>query len=184
MIYRENDPRALAVLARALRATSRATRVRAVAMLACVECTPRMAWLEHAARDDCRAVRDTAQVVLAWVTPVVEPPWPAREDMSLSAESPGALADSEPFSADEPREWEYVVEVWRDDALLVGVFLAAVNNEDDEHAKCIALGQAILASARPGQDPFEPSSAAAFIVGKRHVARRPRANRSGLGDTH
>ena len=177
MNYKENDPRALAVLAGALRASSRTTRIRAVAMLACVECEPRMAWLEQATRDGCPAVRDTALAVSAWVLPVDEPPWPAREDpRQIAAEEP---CEAEPFAADGTREWEYVVEVWRDDALLVGAFLVSTNEEDDDHAKCIALGQAILASARPGQDPFEPSSAAAFIVGKRHVARRPPARRSG-----
>ena len=180
MIYREDNPRSLAVLARALRAGSQATRVRAVALLACVDCSPRMPWLEQAACDESRAVRDTAHAVLAWVTPVAEPPWPAREDPSFDERHRGEMECADPFEGEGPREWEYVVEVWRDDALLVGVFLASVNEEDDDHAKCIALGQAILASAQPGQDPFEPSSAATFIVGKRHAARRPRANRRQL----
>ena len=183
MIYRENNPHSLAVLARALRATSQSTRVRAVAMLECVECSPRIAWLEDAVADESRAVRDTALAVLAWVIPVVEPPWPPREDPDFDRGPRTASAPDDPLAPDGSREWEYVVEVWRDDALLVGVFLASINEEDDDHAKCIALGQAILASAQPGQDAFEPSSAAAFIVGKRHVARRRPAQRSRPGDT-
>ena len=178
MIYRETDPRALAILGRALESTSATTRVRAVAMLACAECAPRMAWLEKAALDGSRMVRDTALTVLAWVTPVAEPPWPEREDTPSGAEEPDALAACGDPTAGARREWEYVVEVWREDALLVGVFLSTVNDEDDEHAKCIALGQAVLASVQPGQDAFEPSSAAAF-VGKRHVIRRSSARRGG-----
>jgi hypothetical protein len=176
MIYREENPRALAVLARALHASSRATRVRAVAMLSCVDCERRMDWLEQAAEDDSRDVSDTARAVIAWVTPVADPPWPAREECTPDLD-PSEPADYEELSAADLREWEYVVEVWRDDALLVGVFLASIHEEDDDHAKCIALGQAIMASTHPGQDRFEPSSAAAFIVGKRHVARRPPARR-------
>jgi hypothetical protein len=177
MIYREDNPRSLAILARALGARSTATRVRAVAMLACVDCPQRTAWLEDALCDDSPDVRGTAVAVLAWVIPVAEAPWPARECVHESPESRDDSAERDPLAAGA-REWEYVVEVWREDALPVGVFLASINEEDDDHAKCIALGQAILASAKPGQDPFEPSSAAAFIVGKRHIARRPRANRS------
>jgi hypothetical protein len=176
MIYREENPRALAVLARALNASSRATRVRAVAMLSCVDFDQRMEWLEQAAADDSRDVSDTARAVIAWVTQVTDPPWPAREECAADPE-PTEPADYEELSSGDLREWEYVVEVWRDDALLVGVFLASIHEEDDDHAKCIALGQAIMASTHPGQDRFDPGSAAAFIVGKRHIARRPRARR-------
>ena len=181
MIYRENDPRALAILGRALESTSPTTRIRGVAMLACADCAPRTVWLEKAAHDDSRAVRDTALTVLAWVTPVAEPPWPEREDTHCDADEPDALVECDDPTAGGRREWEYVVEVWREDALLVGVFLSSVNEEDDDHAKCIALGQAVLASVQPGQDAFEPSSAAAFIVGKRHVTRRSSVRRGGLG---
>jgi len=177
MIYREENPRALAVLARALQATSRATRVRAVAMLASVDCERRMEWLEAATADEDRDVAFTARAALSWVVPVAQAPWPAREDVERHPRpEPNALSDI-PTLAPDTREWEYVVEVWRDDALLVGVFLASIHEEDDDHAKCIALGQAIVASTHPGQDRFEPSTAAAFIVGKRRVTRRSSVRR-------
>jgi hypothetical protein len=71
-------------------------------------------------------------------------------------------------------QWEYAVEVWREDGLLVGVFLSMAGAEDDERAKRIALGQAILASCAAGGDPFDPSRAAPFIVGKRRVRKNAR----------
>ncbi len=79
-------------------------------------------------------------------------------------------------------EWEYAVEVWASDGMLVGVFLCATCQEDSEHAKKIALGQAVLASAGPSGDRFDPSTAAAFIVAKQRVrrdARRTGKNRPG-----
>jgi hypothetical protein len=126
-------------------------------------------------------VSDTAHAVLAWVAPVSDPPWPAREDVAPEAADDGSGTGLDSWVAGDLHEWEYVIEVWREDGLLVGVFLAAVHEEDDDHAKCVALGQAILASAQTGQDRFEPSSAAAFIVGKRHVVRRHEARRDRLG---
>jgi len=74
-------------------------------------------------------------------------------------------------------EWEYAVEVWREDGLLVGVFLCTLIHEDDEHAKRIAVGQAVLASVSPTGDRFEPSTAAAFIVGKRRIRREEHRSR-------
>jgi hypothetical protein len=142
-------------------------------MLSCVECDARMAWLDEAMHDECRTVRDTATAVAAWVMPVDALPWPARE--ALASHPDGSEC------AVHPGEWEYVVEVWRDDALLVGVFLASTHEDDDEHAKCIAMGQAILSTAQPGGDGFEPRTAAAFIVGKRRVARRSRARHGDGG---
>ena len=53
--------------------------------------------------------------------------------------------------------------------MLVGVFPCVSCDEDDEHAKRIALGQAILASATPFGDAFDPSDAGTFIVAKARV---------------
>jgi hypothetical protein len=172
MIYRENDPVPLSTLSRALHAKSPATRVRAVAMLACADCSRRMEWLEVAASDECPAVRETACAVLAWVAPPPHPAWPAREDL---IEVPARHADEveDALLGEGRHQWEYVVEVWRENALLEGVFVVSTCEEDDAHAKRIALGQAILASAQPGRDAFEPRSAASFIVSKRRIVRRP-----------
>ena len=67
--------------------------------------------------------------------------------------------------------------------MLVGVFLCTTCQDDIEHAKKIALGQAVLASAGPSGDRFEPSTAAAFIVAQRRVrcdARRRGRKRDGM----
>ena len=169
----EGDPRALAVLERALFTSGRVTRLRAVAMLARVECDQRIRWLERACRDQDRCVRDTALAVCSWVQKVECAPWPEREELPV----PAVLDAGDPASGGEPPEglsrpgwrWEYAVEVWRSDGLLIGVFLATSFREDDEHAKKIALGQAILASATPRGDQFDVSRAAAFIVDKKHA---------------
>lgn len=172
-MYAETDPRALRVLERALLSTGKTTRLRAVAMLARIDCSARSRWLQAAARDRDRAVREMACVVSAWVCGGDGPPWPAREDCV-----PNTVGGPEPAScsaSDAPRgsrhDWEYVVEVWRGDGSLVGVFLATTCVEDDQHAKAIALGQAILATTSARADHFDPSEAGAFIVGKERAVR-------------
>lgn len=174
MLYRETDPRVLAVLSGALTSSSRVTRRRAVAMLARLECPDRMRWLEGARDDSDEGVRDAACAVIAWVLPVGSAPWPDREDPRFDRVSDEPLGEDEGLDslAALRWEWEYSVEVWRADGLLLGVYLAATCTEDDEHAKRIALGQAILASTGPSGDAFEPERAAAFITGKRRVRRR------------
>lgn len=178
----ETDAKVLRVLGRALESRSRATRLRAVAMLARVECAARPRWLDVAVGDHDPAVRETALIVSAWVCEEGDPPWPAREDVA-EGEDDGAARAGEWLgeAAGMRHEWEYVVEVWRGDGSLVGVFLAATCADDDEHAKCIALGQAILASTSPQGECFDPGEAASFIVGKRRVARESRAQRKGHG---
>lgn len=170
-MYVETDPRVLRVLARALESGSRPTRLRAVAMLACVACEPRERWLAVASHDADAAVRQTALIVSAWTMSGGEAGWPSREDPAFDRVAPlGPTPDVELESAVRLRwQWEYAVEVWREDGLLMGVFLSTACEEDDEHAKRIAIGQAILASSGRNGDRFDPASAAAFIVGKRQV---------------
>jgi hypothetical protein len=173
----EADSKALEVLACALESTSRITRLRAVSMLARFECPERGRWLDRACRDADEGVRSAAVAVCAWVAVPDEPCLPDRENPAFDAipriVDPIIALEA---TASGNRSWEYSVEVWRHDGLLVGVFLSALCNEDDEHAKRIALGQAILASAGPGGDSFDPERAAAFIVGKRTVGRTARSN--------
>lgn len=104
---------------------------------------------------------------------VAEPPWPQREDPRFDR-LPDAMAELTPWAPEVALgwQWEYVVEVWRDDGLLVGAYLATTCEEDDEHARRIALGQAILANAGGKGDAFDAATAAAFIVGKRRLAGR------------
>ena len=171
-MHEESVTRALRVLADALRSASRATRLRAVAMLARVECGQRERWLAEAMEDPDLAVRETALIVNAWTVPRGVESWPQREDPAFDRVAPldSMTGEVQIESAMQPRwQWEYAVEVWREDGLLVGVFLSTTCQEDDEHAKRIALGQAILSSSSPGGDAFEPATAAAFIVGKRQV---------------
>ena len=179
MLYREADPRVLAVLSGALTSSSRVTRLRAVAMLARLECPDRMRWLEGACDDSDEGVRSIACAVIAWTLVVRPAPWPARENPRFDRIPEELLGDEEEFeSLAAPRwEWEYSVEVWRADGLLLGVYLATTCAEDDEHAKRIALGLAILASADPSGDAFEPEQAAAFITGKRRVRRHAKGDR-------
>ena len=169
-MYTESDPRVLAVLGRAIHSGSRATRLRAVAMLARVDCEKRARWLAETCEDPDSGVRETAHIVTAW-TVGGEAGWPEREDPAFDVLAPldvsaeAQLEEAARFSW----QWEYALEVWRDDGLLVGVYLATTCEEDDEHAKRIALGHAILASSSPQGERFDPASAAAFIVGKRRV---------------
>lgn len=116
-------------------------------------------------------MRQTATIVSAWVVPYAEAVWPQREDPAFDRVAPlDPASDLQVERAMRLRwQWEYAVEVWRADGLLVGVYLTTSCEEDDEHAKRIALGQAILASSAPSGDAFDPADAAAFIVGKRHV---------------
>ena len=168
-MYAENDPKALKVLGRALSSQSRIVRLRAVAMLAHVDCPRRDEWLEAASLDSDTRVSDMARTVQEWVRVVAEPSWPTREDPAFD---PGVSAGHRAGAAAgdaAPRGWEYEVEVWRGDGRLEGVFFAASDLEDDTRAKHIAMGQAILASVGCGSDRFDPESAVAFIVGKRRV---------------
>ena len=171
--YHENDPRTLAVLSSALRSSSRATRLRAVAMLASVACPQRDAWLAVALGDPDRGVRDTATIVRAWLTPCPELSClPVREVMADG--SAQADPDDEPERALPGAcgyEWEYTVEVWRMDGLQLGSYFVRTCQEDDRHARSIALGQAILANVGTRGDAFDPELAATFIVEK---SRRPR----------
>jgi hypothetical protein len=179
-VHAESDPRVLSVLSRALRSGSRATRRRAVAMLARVDCEPRARWLENACADPDPGVRETACIVMSWVAETKPAPWPEREDPGFDLLAPlDTMTEAAADRAAQFRwQWEYALEVWRDDGLLVGVFLATTCEEDDEHAKRIALGQAILANSAPGGERFDPALAAAFIVGKRRVRTDERSSRA------
>jgi hypothetical protein len=182
----EADPRAIEVLSRALASSSRATRLRAVAMLARVRCPPRALWLDIAGEDLDRAVRDTATIVSAWIVEPDAASWPDREDTNFDrvADLDGDCLLEFERSVQLRWEWEYAIEVWRGDGLLVGVFLSTSCREDDEHAKKVALGQAVLASSARGADRFEPAEAAAFIVGKQRVRRGTgHTRRAGPGCT-
>lgn len=174
MKSREDHQRELSVLARALHSTSRVTRLRAVSMLARVDCRDRARWLEVACEDADAAVRQTALGVLSWIAEPASAPWPQREDPRFDrVVRPTIEPDPDMVAGAWTRwQWEYVVEVWRDDGLLLGSYVAATCEEDDEHAKRIALGQAILANAGGRGDAFDAATAAAFIVGKRRVHGR------------
>jgi len=140
-------------------------------MLAQVACPQRDAWLEGALGDSDRAVRETATIAIAWVSSVRaggdgvpdaadRPPSSASDDQAERA-LPGARG----------YEWEYTVEVWRGDGLQLGIYFVRTCEEDDDHARSIALGQAILANSGTRGDSFDPELAATFIVDK---GRRPR----------
>jgi hypothetical protein len=175
-MYAESDPRVVEVLAAALRSSSRMMRLRAVCMLANVSCEQSSEWLTAASSDREVAVRQAASAVMSWTMEVASPPWPQREDPAFDQfpqlSEPEAVLDS---GAGLGWEWEYAVEVWRGDGMLVGTFLCTTCQQDNEHAKKIALGQAVLASSGPGGDCFEPSTAAAFVVATRQVRRELRA---------
>ena len=76
-----------------------------------------------------------------------------------------------------------MVEIWREDGLLVGSYLVATCEENDEHAKRVALGQAILANAGGKGDEFDAATAASFIVGKRHLPGHSDARGRKRGDS-
>jgi hypothetical protein len=144
-------------------------------MLANVEFEKRAEWLIEACGDPDLSVRQTANAVIAWTLELSPAPWPQREDPEFDRTS--QLMDAETMldaGAELGWEWEYAVEVWAGDGLLVGVFLCATCQDDTEHAKKIALGQAVLASAKPSGDRFDPAAAAAFVVAKRRVRRGTR----------
>ena len=170
-MYTENDPRVLRVLEDALGCASKGTRLRAVAMLARVDCPMRIQWLQAAMCDSDPRVRETAHIVVAWIRHSDHPPWPTREECSLrEPDYPGADHDVWPRDATRVREgWSYVVEVWRSDGMLVGTYAATTCVEDDRHARCIALGRAVLDGTSAHGDHFDPSDAAAFIIDKRRV---------------
>ena len=185
MFDHETNHRVLQVLSNALGSSSRATRLRAVAMLSRIECADRAGWLETALTDSDEGVRHTALMVVGWTLPVSSVPWPDREDPGFDrTPEVSPEAEDELESSVAPNwKWEYSVEVWRADGLLLGVYLAVTCEEDDEHARCIALGQAILASAAPLGDAFESDRAATFITAKRRVRRQVRGGHKpkGLG---
>lgn len=167
--YRETDPRTLGVLCAALESPGRAVRLRAVAMLALVDCPKRERWLERAARDTDPAVRETALIVQAWVHPVAQVVWPDREgvvSVMVDAEDP-----EQPEFGGIASEWAYTVEVWRTDGFVVGSYFVTTCTEDDSHARSLALGHAILESTRERADAFDPEHAATFVVEKRQRRR-------------
>ncbi len=173
--------RALQVLERALGSSSRVTRRRAICMLAHVDCANRVRWLEQGLSDRDESVSACALAVLAWIAEPGEAPWPQREDPRFDRVAVAGFRS--PAGADDPLfdlesgsrwAWEYVVEVWRDDGLLVGSFCVGTCVEDDVHARRIALGQAVLASATGNGDAFDAGTAATFIVAKRSVPARRR----------
>jgi len=177
-VYEETDPRVLRVLERALRSSSRTVRLRAVCMLANVSCTHGRGGLWGGCGDCYRAGRPAAAAVACWTAAVEPAPWPQREDPMFDRVSELVDADELLEAATGLAwEWEYAVEVWREDGLLVGVFLCTTCQEDPEHAKKIALGQAVLASTGESGERFEPSTAAAFVVARRQVRRGPRRSR-------
>ena len=164
----ETDPRALGVLERALGSTSRATRIRAVAMLACVGCASRRDWLERACLDPDPSVSETALAVCSWVEEPEQACWPQREDLATHDRN-GMFVGGDGNAlqpGDRGDRWQYTVEIWTAEGLPVGVFTSTSFDGDDVHARHIALGQAILASVGEGGDAFDPSTAAAFIVNK------------------
>lgn len=170
-MYTESDPRVLRVLEDALGSANKGTRLRAVAMLSRVDCPMRRRWLDAAMCDSDVRVRETARIVAAWTSRPGYPPWPTREERPLGeSEHCGAGHGAWPQDVARVREgWSYVVEVWRSDGMLVGTYAATTCAEDDQHAKCIALGRAVLDSTSAHGDHFNPSDAAAFIVEKRRV---------------
>ena len=171
-MYAETDPRVIHVLDVARGSSSRVVRLRAVCMMANMDFEQRADWLSAACSDSDSSVRQAASAVTSWTLVVAPPPWPEREDPAFDRVA--QLVESEALldaGAELDWEWEYAVEVWAGDGMLVGVFLCATCQEDNEHAKKIALGQAVLASARPSGDRFDPSTAAAFIVAKQRVRR-------------
>ena len=182
-MYQEDDPRTLEVLNRALRSTSRSVRMRAVSMLAELSCEGHDEWLDSACQDRDLAVREVAAAVRSWTACVEPPPWPQREDPAFDL-APRPLDHDVLLeaSSDLGWQWEYAVEVWRGDGMLVGVFLCATCQEDIEHAKKIALGQAVLASTEPLGDRFDPSDAAAFVVAQRRVRRAARPGGAHQGE--
>jgi len=183
MLDPEGSLKAREVLGRALGSSSRVTRLRAVSMLARFACPQRADWLERACSDGDEAVRQTAIAVAAWVAQAPERPWPDREDTAFDR-VPLAPAEVE-VACEQPHSlgdgYQYVLEVWRDDGMLVGVYFASTREDDDEHARRMALGQAILASADPRGDAFDPAAAAVFIVDKRRAGMRTRAAGEGEG---
>ncbi len=184
-MYSESDPKVIDVLGRALRSTSRVVRLRAVCMLENVTFESRAEWLRAAREDADVSVRQAADSVISWTLEVAPTPWPQREDPAF--DTVPRLSECHELleaGADLGWEWEYAVEVWREDGMLVGTYLCATCQEDNEHAKKIALGQAVLASTGPSGDRFEPSTAAAFIVAKRKVRRSSRPSRNRRDGRH
>lgn len=174
-MYIETGSNAFQILQRAMASPSAPLRVRAVAMLGAVDCALRLAWLETALHDRDAEVRLTAAAVLPYVIEPPVPPWPTREDPRFDKAVQLAfdgLGDAETECGDGFRwEWEYVVEVWREDGLLIGVFLAHTCNEDERHAGAIALGQAVLQSVGPCGEQFDSARAGAFVTEKRRIRK-------------
>lgn len=139
-------------------------------MLASVTCAQRDEWLRAALGDSDRGVRDTASIVLSWLCPAEESACSAREPTARDPGDPDDAAEHALLRT-HGYEWEYAIEVWRHDGLQLGVYFVSTCQEDDRHARSIALGQAILANVGAHGDVFDPEFAATFIVDKE---RRPR----------
>jgi len=140
-------------------------------MLATVMCPQRDAWLDCAILDPESIVREAAIAVASWVAEPRACTWPSREEVGDAREPTSEAADDLELAVAASWGWEYTVEVWREDGLCIGVFLSTSRLEDDEHAKKVALGQAVLATASGAGDGFDPATAATFIVEKRRTAR-------------
>lgn len=175
-MYVETGSNAFLILQRALASPSASLRVRAVAMLAHADCALRLVWLEEALHDRDAEVRLTAAVVLPYVFEPDESCWPEREDprfdraVQLTFEGLGEPCPDR-HSGRLQWEWEYVVEVWREDGLLIGVFVARTCSGDERHAATIGLGQAVLQSAGPFGEQFDSAHAGAFVTQKRRVKK-------------
>lgn len=170
-MYLETDVRVLDVLERLLASPARAERLRGVELLAHVDCAERMRWLESARTDEDPAIRDMARIAESWGCEYPEPVWPSREECEAwRTDVIACPTDAYRGSRRGEPGWEYVVEVWDKDAAPVGTYVAITCGEDDRHAKCIALGRAILDRA-DSHRPFEPAGAAAFIILKRRHFR-------------
>jgi hypothetical protein len=166
-MYLETDARVLNVLERSLGSPGRTERLRAVELLAHIDCADRARWLKSARADEDPTVRDMARNAESWGCEDSEPAWPVREECDAwRTDVIARPTDAYRGSRRGEVGWEYVVEVWDRDAAQVGIYAAITCGEDDRHAKCIALGRAILDSVDSSR-PFEPAGATAFIIVKR-----------------
>lgn len=173
-MYREEDACTLRTLERALGSPGVSTRLRAVEILAHVDCRRRREWLDDALQDHAPAVRDMARIAASWGSECPSTGWPAREECGAECAPVFATpTDGYRGSRNGASGWEYVVEVWDGEGARVGTYVAITCGEDDRHAKHIALGRATLDREAARAERFEPLGATVFIVGKRrHVRRR------------
>lgn len=141
-------------------------------MLSRVTCLHHDDWLEAALRDPDRAVRETASMVLSWLSEASGPTVPPRELLPPDDACVDSYECAErALPGARGYEWEYTVEVWRTDGLQLGAYFVSTCQEDDRHARSIALGQAILANVGRRGDAFDPEHAATFIVDKQRTPR-------------